>query len=110
MLWTGLWRACKLVALCAFVVTSLITILPNYLHDYKIKPQKIPIGSFTVPKLDANSEAKYEDDDDIEPMYQESAALDEIFIIINDEGAEYFDMEYEEHKEDNWNSIYNNPD
>ena len=42
--------------------------LPNDVHDSKIKPQEIPIGSFTVTKVDANSEANTEEGEDIEPM------------------------------------------
>ena len=46
----------------------LIIMLSNDVHDYKIKPQEIPIGSFTVTKVDANSEANTEEGEDIEPM------------------------------------------
>ena len=46
----------------------LITMLPNDVHDSKIKPQEIPIGSFTVTKVDANSEANTEEGEDIDPM------------------------------------------
>ena len=45
-----------------------ITMLPNDVHDSKINPQGIHIGSFTVPKVAANSEANAEEDEDIAPM------------------------------------------
>ena len=54
-----------------------ITILPNYLKGYKIKPQGIPIGSFIVPIVDANSEANTEDDEDVDTIDDEPDALDE---------------------------------
>ena len=55
----------------------LITIFPNYLHDSKINPQVMPIGSFTLPKVDENSEASSEEDDDIDTMENKSDSLDE---------------------------------
>ena len=61
----------------------IITMLPNDVQNYKINPQGMSIGSFTVPKVAANSGTNDEEDDDIDPMDEESAALDEAFIIIN---------------------------
>ena len=75
----------------------IITMLPNDVQGYKIKPQGIPIGSFTVPKVAENTEANSEEDEDIDTMDEESAALDEEFRIINDEGGNEFDMDDEEH-------------
>ena len=72
------------------------------MHYYKTKPYGIPIGSFTVPKVAENAEANDEED-------EESSALDEELIMINDEGVQEFEMDYEEHKEDNGTTIENNP-
>ena len=67
--------------------------LPNDVQGYKIKPKGIPIGSFTVPKVAENTEANSEEDEDIEPIDQEDATLNEEFRIINDEGGEVYDIE-----------------
>ena len=56
---------------------------PNDMYNYKIKPQWIPIGSFAVPKVAANSEVNAEVYKYIEPMDEESDALDEEPRIIN---------------------------
>ena len=80
--------------------------LNNDVHDSKIKPHGIPIGSFTMPKVAANAQ----EHEDIETIDEESSEVDEELIIINDEGGEKFDMEDEEHKENNGTTIDNNPD
>ena len=61
---------------CFYCTGCIIAMLPNNVQDYKIVPQVMPIGSFTVPKVAANAEANAEEDDDIVPMDEESAALD----------------------------------
>ena len=43
-------------------------------------------------------------------MDEESNALDEELRIINDEGGEEYEMEDEEHKEDNGTNVDDNPD
>ena len=53
---------------CFYHNGCLITMFPYYLHGSKIKPQGIPIGSFTLPKVAANDEANAEEDEDIAPM------------------------------------------
>ena len=55
----------------------LITMLPNDVHDSKIKPQRMPIGSFRVPKVAESSKANAEEYEDIVPMDEKYAALDE---------------------------------
>ena len=82
---------------------------PSDVHNYKIEPQGMPIGSFTVPKVATNAEANVEEDEDIDPMEEEYSALDEELIILNDEGGEEFEMEDEEHEEDNGTTIDDNP-
>ena len=62
--------------------------LPNDVQYFKINSQGMSIGSFTVPKVAANSGTNDEEDDDIDTMDEESAALDGKWIIINDEGGE----------------------
>ena len=51
--------------------------LPNDVQYFKINSQGMSIGSFTVPKVDANFEANAEEYEDIEPIDEKSAALDE---------------------------------
>ena len=51
--------------------------LPNDAQYFKINSQGMPIGSFTVPKVDANFEANSEEYEDIVPMDEKYAALDE---------------------------------
>ena len=65
---------------CFECTGCIIAILPNDMHYYKTKPYGIPIGSFTVPKVAENAEANDEED-------EESSALDEELIMINDEGV-----------------------
>ena len=91
---------------CFDCTGCLITMFPNNVHNSKIKPQGMPIGSFTVPKVGENDEQ----DEDNEPMDEESNALDEELRIINDEGGEEYEMEDEEHKEDNGTTVDDNPD
>ena len=50
---------------------------PNGVHDSKMKPRLMPMGSLKVPKVAANAESNYEENEDIDPMDEESAAFDE---------------------------------
>ena len=62
---------------CFELIGCIITMLSNDVHNSKTNPQGMPIGSFTVPKVDANFEANSEEYEDIVPMDEKYAALDE---------------------------------
>ena len=73
---------------CFERTSYLVAIFYNAFNITKIKPQLIPNGSSTLPKVAENSEANAGEDGDIDTMDEESAALDGKWIIINDEGGE----------------------
>ena len=81
----------------------LITKIPNETHDKEIKPQGMPLGSFTVP-TERNNELEDEQDEDeenpIEPMDDNDAVLAEEELMLDeyrevDEGSAELEQENE---------------
>ena len=75
---------------CFNITSCLITMFTNDVHNSKMKPQGMQIGSLTVPEVAENADANAEEVEYIEPVDDEYAALDKERITINNEGGEEF--------------------